>query len=311
MTRKALALFISLFLCSFAQAKEIQYTNSSAARLSHTEGNVYVQRAADLSYEEGVINMPIAEGDRLGTTDGRMELYIARGKYIRLDHNAKIDILELPDRNKNQIRIRLWAGNCYLRVNDLKDNNKIEVHSQDVTIYILDRGLYRVDVRENQETEIFVFKGLLEAALEKGSELIREQQRLEVIDGFPTSRPTGFSSTTEDSFDRWNIQRDQTQRRYLPSRTNSNERRILKNRVYPSSPSIQSAKRRTGRRTQYSSSPLGRLYNSISGGKSSYIRGSSRSSYIGTSTRRISSGSRQGSTRPLSMRAPSSRTKKK
>jgi len=322
MPKRAFMLFIVLFLCSYAYAENVKYTNSSFARLSYISGKVYIQRTADLSYEEGIINMPIAEGDRLWTTDGRIELYIARGKYIRLDHDTKIDIMKLPDKNRDLIKIRLWTGNCYLRINFLENEKEVQLHSKDVSLYFLDKGLYRIDVRNNHETETFVFKGLLEAALENGSELVKDQQRLEVIDGFPTSRPSGFKSTTEDSFDRWNIQRDEVLKRHLqqqflpqqriqtfPSKSNPDERRILKNRVYPSSPNIRSTNWRKGRSAKYSGSTMGRLYNSISGGKSSYIRSrSSQSSYRNTSSRRINPSSRSGSTKPLVMRAPSSRS---
>jgi len=329
MIKRVFMLFIVLLLSSYAYAEDGKYSNSSFARLSYISGKVYIQRAADLSYEEGMINMPIAEGDRLWTTDGRIELYVARGKYIRLDHNTKIDIIKLPDKNRPLIQIRLCTGNCYLRINFLENEKEVHFLSKDVSLYFLDKGLYRIDVRNNQETETFVFKGLLEAALEKGSELVKDKQRLEVIDGFPTSRPSRFMSTTEDSFDRWNIQRDEALKRHLqqlllpqqhiqtfPAKSNPYERRIPINRIYPSSPKIHSTNRRKGRITKYSSSTMGRLYNSISGGKSSYIRSrSSQSSYRNTSSKRIILSSRSGSTKPPVMRAPSSksssRTKKK
>jgi hypothetical protein len=66
---------VLFFFLSVASAEEsVNYTNETFARLSYINGNVYVQRAAELDYEEGIINMPITEGDRMGTTDGRAEV---------------------------------------------------------------------------------------------------------------------------------------------------------------------------------------------------------------------------------------------
>jgi len=212
---------VFVFSLSLISAEETSYTNYSFARLSYVAGNIYIQRAADLGYEEGVVNMPVSEGDRLGTTDGRAEIYLGKSNYLRLDHNTKIDFLNLPKRGYDLIKIRVWSGNIYFNVNFLEKEKNIEIHTSDVSIYVLDKGLYRIDVRENNETEIFVFQGLVEAAGEEGSVLIKNEQRLKVTKGHFTSRPAHFYAAADDSFDRWSEYRDsqinkRVARRYLP-----------------------------------------------------------------------------------------------
>lgn len=215
---------IIAFLLSFTTLKaeeSPQYTNSSFARLNYVSGKAYLQRAADLGYEEAVVNMPISEGDRLGTTDGRAEVYLGKGNYVRLDHNTKIDFLNLPKKDYELVRIKVWAGNVYFRVKSLKEEKNIEIHTSDVSVYALDKGLYRIDVRQNSETEIFVFSGMLEAAGITGSVLIKDGQRLEVSEAKFTSSPSRFYAVAEDSFDRWSESRDsqirtRLARAYLP-----------------------------------------------------------------------------------------------
>ena len=215
MKKIAGAITILLFFLSFANAQEPKYTNNSFARLSYITGNTYIQRAADLEYEEGVVNMPITEGDRLGTTDGRAEIFIGKGNYVRLDHNTKIDFLNLPKKGDALIQIQIWSGNVYFSINSLEKEKDIEIHTPDVSVYVLDTGLYRIDMRENAETEIFVFNGLVETAGETGSVLIKDGQRLEAIEGRFTSRPTKFMAAIDDSFDRWNEYRDSQIRKHL------------------------------------------------------------------------------------------------
>lgn len=220
--KKLSGIIIILFLTFItASAEETEYTNRTFARLSYVTGNTYIQKAADLAYEEGVVNMPITEGDRIGTTDGRAEIYLGKNTYLRLDHETKLDFISLPKPESELIQVKIWAGNVYFSVKTLEEEKGIEIHTSDVSIYLLNQGIYRIDVRENTETEIFVFQGIVEAAGESGSVLIKDAQRLEVIKGRSTSPPTSFVAVANDSFDRWSEYRDLQIRktmaqRYLP-----------------------------------------------------------------------------------------------
>lgn len=221
MKKLACLTIVLIFSLSAANAdNSVQYTNESFARLSYIFGNVYIQRATELDYEEGVVNMPITEGDRMGTTEGRAEIYMGRGKYLRLDQNTKMDILNLPNPMDDLISIQIWRGNIFFSIMSLKKEKAVEIHTDDASLYVLEAGLYRVDVR-GKETEIFVYRGLVEAAGETGSVLIKDAQSLEAIDGYFLGRPSGFAAVAEDSFDRWSEQRDyevrkRMARRYLP-----------------------------------------------------------------------------------------------
>jgi hypothetical protein len=199
-------IFLFILFCSLSILKgeeEQKYTNDSFARLNYISGNVYIQRGPDLGYEEGLINTPIEEGDRLGTTDGRAEIYISKSNYVRLDNNTKLDFLNLPKKGYDLVRLRVFAGNIYLSVNRLVKEKGIEIHTADASFYLLDEGLYRIDVRENKKTEIFVFRGVVEAAGEAGSQLLKSEQTLELAEGRFDSKPQRFYAVAQDSFDRW------------------------------------------------------------------------------------------------------------
>lgn len=184
------------------------------ARLSFVTGNAYIQRAVELSYEEAEVNMPVAEGDRLGTIEGRAEVHLGRGNYLRLDENTKIDIVSLPKTEEDAIQIRIWSGNVFLSLKTVTQEKNIAAHTPDASLYVLDSGLYRLDVRDT-ESEVFVFDGLIEAAGSTESILIKKAQRLEAIQGHFTSRPTRFLAAAEDSFDRWNEHRDAQVHKHL------------------------------------------------------------------------------------------------
>ena len=200
---------------SVVHAGETEYVDQTFARMNYLTGDTYVQRAADLGYEAGIINMPIAQGDRVETADGRAEIYLGIGSYLRLDLETRLDILDLPRRGSGITRLRLWDGNMYLSIRRLEEDNPIEIHTPDVSIYILDRGLYRIGVRENRETEIFVLRGMAEIAGDGRSSLLRSGQRLEAYQGQFSSSPTRFTAAAIDSFDRWSEYREELLRRRL------------------------------------------------------------------------------------------------
>jgi uncharacterized membrane protein YgcG len=198
--------------------KDAKYTNESVARLSFVEGKVFVQRASDLGNEEGALNMPVSEGDRIGTADGRAEIHFGKGNYIRLDNDTKLDVLNLPKKEDDVTRLRVWSGNIYLVVGTLKKEKGIELHSADSSFYVLDRGIYRMDVRENRDTEIQVYQGLIEAAGQEGSTLLKASQRLEVSEGRFASKPSSFIAVADDGFDKFNESRNSvTGRQYAKS----------------------------------------------------------------------------------------------
>ena len=203
--------------------EETAYTNDSVARLSHLTGTAFIQRASDIGFEECVLNTPVTEGDRLGTTDGRAEVHFGRGNYVRLDNETKVDFLNLPKKGDDTVRIRVWSGNVYLEVSHLAREKAIEIHTADTSFYVLDEGLYRIDVKENKDTEVLVFRGLVEAAGEEGSILVKAGQSIEAAEGRFPSRPSQFMAAATDGFDRWNDSRNVEVSKRLPKRYLPNE----------------------------------------------------------------------------------------
>jgi len=61
-------------------AEETRYTNESIGRVTLVEGKSFIQRAAEVGYEEVVVNDPIAEGDRIETADGHLEISFGQRK---------------------------------------------------------------------------------------------------------------------------------------------------------------------------------------------------------------------------------------
>jgi len=204
--------FLSAFVFSY---QEEEYYADSFARLNYVNGDVYIQRAEDQGFEEGTVNLPVVQGDKLGTRDGRAEIHFGKKNYLRIDGYTQIDLVRLPRRGDDVVSLNLLSGNIYLRINYLDRERGFEVHSPDGSFYILEEGLYRFEVKENRETVAYAAQGSIEAAGEEGSEMIRSGERLVAANGFFTSGPNYSYASYEDSFSEWNRGRDIFHNRYV------------------------------------------------------------------------------------------------
>jgi len=221
-------------LASFALSSEEEAYSYSYARLSFIKGDVFVERAEDLGYEEGVVNLPLVEGDKLGTKEGRAEIHFGRKNYLRLDGYTHIDFVQLPKRGDDSTKLNLLSGSVFLRVSYLDEEIRFEIHTPDASFYVAEEGLYRFEVRENRETELFVYQGSIEAAGEEGSLLVESEEKLVVSNGYFTTDPENFYGRLDDGFSQWNKERDDLHLRavsqsYLPSELNEYENELADN----------------------------------------------------------------------------------
>ncbi len=186
------------------------YDNAKVVRVKYTKGETYIKRSYDEGVEEATVNLPVFENDIAGTTDGHLELYLGKLNYLRLDYDTEVSLEKAPVLRKTNAVIRVLNGGIYLDVNRLDNEKDIEVQTPDCGVFILDSGLYRINVIPGQGTEVYVHDGLAEVAGEDYSRNVRENQKMVMADGVVRERPFYFASSGTDDFDRWNEQRIDT-----------------------------------------------------------------------------------------------------
>lgn len=222
MKKLLVAFVIAVLGTGFAAAAgDSDYYAYSYARLSYVQGDVFIDRGVELGYEEGIINLPLVAGEKVGTRDGRAEIHFGRRNYLRLDRSAQLDIVQLPIHGSDLVKLNLLSGSIYLRIRYLAREKDFEIHTPDASFYFLEEGLYRLDVRENRETDLAVIEGAVEAAGEEGSLLVAAEERLVAADGYLQRDYGDLWAAYEDSFARWNRSRDELyarsyRRTYLP-----------------------------------------------------------------------------------------------
>ncbi len=229
----ATALALAFPFAAMGQTNTSSYYDRSFARMSFVQGDVYVQRAQDQGFAQGEVNLVVVKGDKIGCKDGRLEIQLGRQNYLRLDRNAQVDLVNLPERDLDPTKLHLLAGSIYLRVGSLDREKNIEIHTPDASFYILSEGLYRVDIRENRETEFGVDSGSAEAAGEEGSSVVSSGQTIVADNGRFLSGPSSLQARRDD-FGSWNESREglyakSSGRTYLPAEYSDYEPELAAN----------------------------------------------------------------------------------
>jgi len=201
----ATALVVIFPFLAFSQSES--YYSGSYTRISYVKGDVYIQRAQDLGYEKGEVNLVVIAGDKLGTREGRAEIQLGRKNYLRLDRNTLVDMVNLPSNDGDLTKLHVMSGSVYLRINTLDREKNFEIHTPDASFYVMELGLFRVDVLENKETEFRAYNGSAEAAGEEGSVQVRDGEQVTAVNGRFASSPVSLSSRRDD-FGDWNAGRD-------------------------------------------------------------------------------------------------------
>jgi len=180
------------------------------ARLSLINGDVSVRRGDSGDWIAGVVNAPLVADDSVNTgQNSRAEVQFDWANMIRLAGNSEIVLAQLDN---DRYIIRIVRGTSTFRV--LRDSNaEVELSTPNVSVRPLKKGIYRVTVREDGQSEITVRSGDADIFTPRGSETLHKGKTM-LVRG-PASEPEYqiVSAIPNDDWDRWNENRD----RYLES----------------------------------------------------------------------------------------------
>lgn len=215
MRKTLIVIFSLLILCTLGFAdgpdpgefEAKSYDNAKVLRIKYTEGEAFLKRSYEEGFEEATVNLPVFEKDSVGTTEGRVEIYLGRMNYLRLDYDSEVEFERIPELRKTDVSIRILRGGMYLDIAGLDYERDVEIQTPDCGVFVLDKGLYRINVNDRGATEILVYEGMAEVSGQDYSRNVRENQKIVMLDGGVRERPFYFYETDQDDFDRWNRER--------------------------------------------------------------------------------------------------------
>ena len=181
---------------------------SRVARLSFVAGDVSFLRAGASEWAAAVENLPLLAGDQIYTASGaRAEIQLARGSYIRLAESTALTIADLSDA---QSQFEVTSGTAIFRVERFASAfQRFEVDTPNSALVLKEDGLYRVEVRSDDESEVIVRSGAAEVSTSDSSFNVKEGQRLSLDTG-AQGRIEIAADDTRDDWDRWSYDRDST-----------------------------------------------------------------------------------------------------
>ncbi len=175
------------------------------ARISVINGDVSVRRGDSGDWVAAAVNAPLVVEDRLLTgANSRAEVQFDYANMIRLGSDSEIRLSQLEYR---RYQVQVARGITMFRV--LRDSDAdVEVSTPTVSIRPQKKGIYRVAVREDGESEITVRSGEVEVYTPQGVENLRSGKTMLVRGTASDPEFQVVRAEDRDAFDGWSEQRD-------------------------------------------------------------------------------------------------------
>lgn len=184
---------------------EAALAHTPVARISLIQGEASLLRGDLDEWSAASVNTPLMAGDLVYAGEqSRMELTLAPGKFLRMAENTTAEILNFTP---SLAQIKLAQGTATLFAHRFDQSRALEIDTPNVAITILRGGLYRVDVDEDGNTTISVWKGEVEANANGSRVLVHSRESIS-IDGVHNPQYEINIVAIEDAWDLWNIERN-------------------------------------------------------------------------------------------------------
>ena len=117
--------------------------------LNYVEGNVQLDGSRLQSTAVG--NTDIQEGQVLSTQDGRAEMLLTPGVFLRLGHNSAV---RMVSPSLTDTRVQLVNGSAMVEAEAIHKQNDIRILDDDAQVALLKNGLYRFNA-ENDSVAVY------------------------------------------------------------------------------------------------------------------------------------------------------------
>lgn len=190
---------ISVALAWGAAAWGQSVISAHSGVIHYIEGQVTVDGAA---IHPKSTEFPDIKPDQvLATEDGRAEILLTPGVFLRLPENSSVRMIS---NSLADTRIEIVSGSALFEVGQLLRNNAIAAKVQDVEIALPKPGLYRIDA---DPARLRVYDGEARVTAAAGS--IEVKRGREIALDAPTLETRNFDAKSTDAFYRWSARRSE------------------------------------------------------------------------------------------------------
>jgi hypothetical protein len=209
------AALVALGGTAILRAQDPEDGKRGVARVSLVNGEVSVRRGDSGDWVAAAVNAPLVTEDHVSTgATSRTEMQLDSSNFMRLGSNAEVILAELQFRRSV---IQLAHGTATFRV--LRDSDAdIEVDTPNVSVRPKNRGVYRITVRDDGQSEITVRSGEVDVFTPRGSQQLRAGQTMVARGTASDPEFQVVAAMAYDDWDRWNENRDQALERTVAYR---------------------------------------------------------------------------------------------
>lgn len=181
------------------------YSNVRIVRLSFVEGDVQYLTPDD-DWQAAQINLPIQEGFRLATGNGRAEVEFESGLIVRLAENSDMQFTQLGLQDGVRITQLNVLGGSIIVSTDGKQNDRLSVLAPNLEVKVQHGARFRVDTTQG-DSWVTVLKGDVQVASNTGETLVNGGKTLHISAENPDQVAIELAAAPDD-FDRWAADRD-------------------------------------------------------------------------------------------------------
>ena len=210
------ALAVIALICvpavSFAQNSDLTrdrfVISARAGGVNAVTGGATMRAHGNTQWELLTIKEDLQTGDSVKTgTDGRVEMLLNPGSYLRLGENSEF---ELANNSLENLEIRLLRGTAIVEATGSDDSRlQINISTPHTKLAIVRRGLYRLSVVPGENTELVVRKGRV--MLDRSQTKITGGNKV-VFSGetFLVAKLQKAEKKNTDTLDAWSKERSET-----------------------------------------------------------------------------------------------------
>jgi hypothetical protein len=180
----------------------------AVVRLSYVNGGVQILQNGTVQFDKAVANMPLFESSQIRTDgDGQAEIEFADGSVARLTPNSSLELTHLqPLGATGHTDIELLGGLGYFELN-VGQGQRFSVKVGPATVRPEENAVFRADLDTNPG--VAVFQGVLHVDGGNGAYSVDVDEREAVrFDANDAAQYTLAQEIAPDSWDQWNIDRD-------------------------------------------------------------------------------------------------------
>jgi Family of unknown function (DUF6600)/FecR protein len=217
-SRFAKTLIAALF-AAVASLSAMADSHVRIVRLSYIEGGVQISRGAGQNYEKAIVNLPITEGAKVKTSDGRAEVEFEDGSTLRIVADSTIEFsqLSLRDSGAKVSAVKVTSGTAYVNFTGSKDD-EFSVRFEDKKIALARAAHLRV-ILGDEDSSVAVFKGLVQVDSPSGMIDLKKNQTVRF--DLDSNQYKVAKNIQETPYDSWDDQQNEYHTRYAAKSYNS------------------------------------------------------------------------------------------